>query len=41
MSQVVRKVICSPNAPPAIGPYSQAILAGNTLYVSGCLGTDL
>jgi 2-iminobutanoate/2-iminopropanoate deaminase len=27
--------IQSPNAPKAIGPYSQAILAGNTLYVSG------
>ena len=29
------KAIRSPNAPKAIGPYSQAILAGNTLYVSG------
>jgi len=28
-------VIQSPNAPKAIGPYSQAILAGNTLYISG------
>ena len=28
-------VIQSPNAPKAIGPYSQAILVGNTLYVSG------
>lgn len=27
--------IQSPNAPKAIGPYSQAILAGNTLYTSG------
>jgi len=32
------KVICSKNAPAALGPYSQAILAGNTLYVSGVLG---
>jgi len=32
------KVICSKNAPAALGPYSQAIQAGNTLYVSGVLG---
>jgi len=30
-----RQVIQSPDAPKAIGPYSQAILAGNTLYISG------
>lgn len=29
------KAIHTPNAPAAIGPYSQAIQAGNTLYVSG------
>lgn len=28
-------VVYSPNAPEPIGPYSQAIQAGNTLYVSG------
>src|SRR5688500_2832191 len=28
-------VIYSDHAPEPIGPYSQAILAGNTLYVSG------
>ena len=28
------------NAPAAIGPYSQAILAGSTLYVSGQLPID-
>ena len=27
-------------APAAIGPYSQAVLAGNTLYVSVQLGAD-
>ncbi|MFN8254824.1 MAG: RidA family protein [Bacteroidales bacterium] len=31
----MKKVITSENAPKAIGPYSQAILAGNTLYISG------
>ena len=29
--------INTPNAPAAIGPYSQAIQAGNTVYVSGQL----
>ena len=31
----MKKVILTENAPAPIGPYSQAILAGNTLYVSG------
>lgn len=31
----MKKVISTPNAPAAIGPYSQAILANNTLYCSG------
>lgn len=30
-----RKVIYTPHAPEPIGPYSQAILSGNTLFVSG------
>tara|TARA_B110000116_G_C16235801_1_gene315738 strand:+ start:93 stop:473 length:381 start_codon:yes stop_codon:yes gene_type:complete len=30
-----KKVITTPEAPEAIGPYSQAILSGNTLYCSG------
>ena len=36
----MKKVICSPKAPKAVGPYSQAILAGSTLYVSGQLPVD-
>ncbi|KAL3080821.1 hypothetical protein niasHS_014926 [Heterodera schachtii] len=32
------RAISTPNAPAAIGPYSQAVLAHNTLYVSGQLG---
>jgi len=31
----MKKVINTHNAPTAIGPYSQAILSGNTLYCSG------
>lgn len=30
-----RKIIHTDDAPKAIGPYSQAVLAGNTLYCSG------
>ncbi|MCX6248337.1 MAG: Rid family detoxifying hydrolase [Bacteroidetes bacterium] len=30
-----RKVIYTDKAPKPIGPYSQAILSGNTLYVAG------
>ncbi len=37
-----KKVINTPNAPMPIGPYSQATLAGDTLYISGqiCLAPD-
>ncbi|MDO4880205.1 MAG: RidA family protein [Capnocytophaga sp.] len=31
----MKKVILTKDAPAPIGPYSQAIQAGNTLYVSG------
>lgn len=31
----MNKVISTPKAPKAIGPYSQAYLCGNTLYCSG------
>jgi reactive intermediate/imine deaminase len=30
-----RAVISTPNAPEAIGPYSQAIKVGNTIWLSG------
>jgi 2-iminobutanoate/2-iminopropanoate deaminase len=30
-----KKIISTANAPAAIGPYSQAVLAGDTLYCSG------
>jgi 2-iminobutanoate/2-iminopropanoate deaminase len=35
-----RKAILTDKAPAALGPYSQALLAGNTLYISGQLGLD-
>lgn len=37
---IEKQVIQSPDAPQAIGPYSQAILVGNTLYVSGNIALD-
>lgn len=33
----MKRVINSKNAPAAVGPYSQAIEAGSTLYISGQL----
>lgn len=35
-----RKVVTSPDAPAAIGPYSQAIRAGNMLFCSGQIPLD-
>ena len=31
----MKKIIKTENAPAPIGPYNQAVIAGNTLYVSG------
>ena len=36
----MRSEIRSADAPAAIGPYSQAILAGSTLYMSGQIALD-
>ena len=35
-----KDVIHSPDAPAAIGPYSQAIRTGNTVWLSGQIGLD-
>jgi 2-iminobutanoate/2-iminopropanoate deaminase len=46
MNSVIRQendmktVIATPNAPAAIGPYSQAIVCGNMLYTSGQIPLD-
>ncbi|CDZ95035.1 RidA family protein [Pseudomonas saudiphocaensis] len=37
---MTRTVITSDKAPAAIGPYSQAIKAGNTVYMSGQIPLD-
>lgn len=36
----MKKIIHSTNAPEPIGPYSQAVLSGNTLYCSGQIALD-
>ena len=36
----MKKIIASPLAPKAVGPYSQAVESGGTLYVSGQLPVD-
>jgi len=34
------KIINTPNAPAPIGPYSQAVQAGNLLFISGQIAID-
>lgn len=36
----MKKIIYTDKAPAPIGPYSQAVLAGNTLYTSGQIALD-
>ncbi len=36
----MKKIISTQNAPQAIGPYSQAVSAGNFLFISGQLGIN-
>lgn len=36
----MKKIIATNNAPGAIGPYSQAVEAGDFLYISGQLALD-
>lgn len=35
-----KNIVNTPNAPSPIGPYSQAVVAGNLLYVSGQIAID-
>ncbi len=37
---MTKHAISTPDAPAALGPYSQAIRAGYTVYLSGQLGLD-
>ena len=36
----MKKIISTTNAPAAVGPYSQAVMYGDTLYTSGQIGLD-
>ncbi len=36
----MKRIIQTPHAPAAIGPYSQAVEAGGTLYISGQIPLD-
>lgn len=36
----MKEIIATSQAPAAIGPYAQAVKAGNTLYISGQLPID-
>ena len=37
---MTRTIISTPQAPAAIGTYSQAVRVGNTVYLSGQIGLD-
>ena len=37
---MTKQAIHTPNAPQALGTYSQAIRAGNTIYLAGQVGLD-
>jgi reactive intermediate/imine deaminase len=37
---MARQIISTPNAPAAIGTYSQAVRCGDTIYMSGQIGLD-
>jgi len=36
----MKTIIKTPDAPNPVGPYNQAILSGNTLYISGQIAID-
>ena len=37
---MTKQIISTPNAPAAIGTYSQAVKVGDTVYLSGQIGLD-
>jgi reactive intermediate/imine deaminase len=40
MSKTIKSIVATPNAPAAIGTYSQAVRVGDTVYLSGQIGLD-
>ena len=39
-AKMKKQIIKTENAPSAIGPYNQAVKAGNTVYISGQIPLD-
>ena len=37
----MKKIINTANAPAPIGPYNQAVIVGNTMFISGTIAMDL
>jgi len=37
---IVRKIILAADAPKPVGPYSQAVVVDNTMYISGSIGLN-
>jgi 2-iminobutanoate/2-iminopropanoate deaminase len=37
----MKKIIKTANAPAPIGPYNQALIVGDTVYLSGTIAMDL
>jgi len=37
----MKKIINTPNAPAPIGPYNQAVITGNIMFISGTIAMDL
>lgn len=40
MSKLIRKIVSVSKFGKPLGPYSTAVIADRTLYISGCLGID-
>jgi 2-iminobutanoate/2-iminopropanoate deaminase len=40
MTRMIRQAVATDDAPPAIGPYSQAIVANGFVFCSGTAGID-
>lgn len=40
INRIMKKIIHTTNAPAPIGPYNQAVMAGNMLFISGQIALD-
>ncbi|MBA2612513.1 MAG: RidA family protein [Bacteroidetes bacterium] len=37
----MKKIVNTPNAPAPIGPYNQAVIVGDSMFISGTIAMDL